>query len=318
MTRTTTTTRALAASGAALALALTAGCGSDDGASADGGSDGITVRTTEFSWVAATLTNEVVRQVAADHPDLGVADLETSQLDPAAAWAGAGNGDLDLVTEVALPNQQPLLDQTEGFELLGEVYSGADQGWYVPSYALEPGQPLEGLTSVTQLPEYADALGSTLYDADPGWITTEQNEARLAGYDIGFEHSTSSAAALFAQLDRAYEREEPVLVYLYQPHWVFAQYDVTKLEEPNPYEEGCFAEGGAGDCAMPDYAGGVAASDELQEEVPAFTEMLSRMEIPVDDMDAMIAEVDVEERDAADVAQEWVEENDDAVESWVG
>jgi len=315
---TTSRRHLLAASGATLALAVTAGCGSSGGDAAGGASEGLTVQTTEFSWVAATLTNSIIEHVAQDNPDLGVADLETTQLDPAPAWEGAANGDVDLVTEVALPNQQPFLDGAENMELLGEVYTGAEQGWFVPTYATEPGQPLEGLTSVAQLPEYAEALDSTLYDADPGWVTTQQNEARLAGYEIGFEHSTSSAAALFAQLDRAYTREEPVLVYLYQPHWVFAQYEMTQLEEPNEYVEGCLDEGGDGDCAMPDYAAGVAASADLQEQVPAFTDMLGRMEIPVGDMDTMIAQVDVEERDADEVAQEWVEANADVVDGWVG
>ena len=93
---------------------------------------------------------------------------------------------------------------------------------------------------------------------------------------------------------------------------------VTQLEEPNEYVDGCFEEGGEGSCAMPDYAAGVAASEELQEQVPAFTDMLAQMQIPVGDMDAMIAEVDVEERDADEVAQEWVEANADVVASWVG
>jgi len=315
---TTSRRHLLAASGAALALAATTSCGSGEEGAAGASADGLTVQTTEFSWVAATLTNSIIEQVAADNPDLGVADLETTQLDPAAAWTGAQNGDVDLITEVALPNQQPFLDDSSTMSLLGEVYTGADQGWFVPTYATQPGQPLEGLTSVTQLPEYAEALGSTLYDADPGWVTTEQNDARLAGYGIEFEHSTSSAAALFAQLDRSYAREEPVLVYLYQPHWVFAQYEMTQLEEPNEYVDGCFEDGGAGDCAMPDYAAGIAASADLQEQVPAFTDMLGQMEIPVSDMDAMIAQVDVEERDADEVAQEWVEANSEAVAGWVG
>lgn len=314
---TTSRRHLLAASSAALALAATAGCGSAADGSA-GSSDGITVQTSEFTWVAATLTNAVIEQVAQDNPDLGVAELEPTQLDVAAAWVGAENGDIDLLTEVALPNQRPLVDQAEGIDLLGEVYDGAAQGWFVPTYATAPGQPLEGLTSVDQLPEYAEALDSTLYDADPGWITTQQNEARLAGYGTGFEHSTSSATALFAQLDRSYSRQEPVLVYLYQPHWVFARYDLTQLEEPNEYVEGCLDEGGPGNCAIPDQAGAIAASQELQEEVPAFTDMLGRMEIPVSDMDEMIAAVDVEERDAAEVAQEWVEANADVVETWVG
>jgi hypothetical protein len=66
----------------------------------------------------------------------------------------------------------------------------------VPAYAVKPGGALEGLTSVTQLDHYADALGNKFYDADPGYITTEQNARRLAGYGITrLEHVVSSEAA---------------------------------------------------------------------------------------------------------------------------
>src|SRR3712207_1907859 len=293
MLRTTIRPRASAVALAAVLAATVTGCSAEEGAeSATGGGGGITVQAAQFSWTAAGLTNSILSEIAADRPELGVATLQTTQLDPAAAWAGAQRGDIDLLTEVALPNQQELADSAaERVEIVSETYGDAAQGWFVPAYAVEPGGPLEGLTSVTQLNDYADQLGGKFYDADPGYITTEQNAKRLEGYGIGLEQIVSSEAAELAQLENSYSREEPIVLYLYHPHAVFAQYDMVQLEEPTPYSDGCLTTGD-GACAMPSYSANIAASTELREQAPAFVDLLTDLRISVEEMEAMQKQVD--------------------------
>ncbi|MGY1713776.1 glycine betaine ABC transporter substrate-binding protein [Geodermatophilus sp. SYSU D01106] len=320
MQRTTLRPRASAVALTAVLAAAVAGCTSEqpDSGAGSGSGDGITVQTAQFSWTAAGLTTGILGEIAADNPDLGVASLATTQLDPAAAWAGAQRGDIDLLTEVALPNQQELADSAaDRVEIVSETYGDASQGWFVPAYALEPGGPLEGLTSVTQLDEYADQLGNKFYDADPGYITTEQNAKRLEGYGIGLEHVVSSEAAELAQLANSYSREEPIVLYLYHPHAVFAQYDMVQLEEPTPYSDGCLTTGD-GACAMPSYSANIAASDELREQAPAFVDLLTDFRISVEEMEEMQKRVDVDGEDVAAVAREWVDANADQIDEWIG
>ncbi|SHG92152.1 glycine betaine ABC transporter substrate-binding protein [Geodermatophilus nigrescens] len=320
MQRTTLRPRASAVALTAVLAAAVAGCTSEqpDSGAGSGSGDGITVQTAQFSWTAAGLTTGILGEIAADNPDLGVASLATTQLDPAAAWAGAQRGDIDLLTEVALPNQQELADSAaDRVEIVSETYGDASQGWFVPAYALEPGGPLEGLTSVTQLDEYADQLGNKFYDADPGYITTEQNAKRLEGYGIGLEHVVSSEAAELAQLANSYSREEPIVLYLYHPHAVFAQYDMVQLEEPTPYSDGCLTTGD-GACAMPSYSANIAASDELREQAPAFVDLLTDFRISVEEMEEMQKRVDVDGEDVAAVARDWVDANADQIDEWIG
>jgi glycine betaine/proline transport system substrate-binding protein len=319
MQRTTSPPRA-----AALTLALltvtAAGCTSEqpDSGAGSGGGEGITVQAAQFSWTAAGLTNGILGEIAADNPDLGVSSLATTQLDPAAAWAGAQRGDIDLLTEVALPNQQDLADgAAEQVEIVSETYGDAAQGWFVPAYAVEPGGPLEGLTSVTQLNEYAEELGGKFYDADPGYITTEQNAKRLQGYGIGLEHVVSSEAAELAQLQTSYGREEPIVLYLYHPHAVFAQYDMVQLEEPTPYTDGCLTTGD-GACAMPSYSANIAVSNELREQAPAFVDLVTDLRISVEEMEEMQKRVDVDGEDVGTVARDWVDTNADRIDGWIG
>jgi glycine betaine/proline transport system substrate-binding protein len=298
-------------------LAVTVpGCGSDDRHS--GGADGLVVQTAEFSWTAAALTDAILGEIAADHPELGVASLETTELDPAAAWAAAERGDVDLLTEVALPNHQQLADRARGrVDIVSETYGNATQGWFVPAYAVQPGGPLEGLTSVTQLNRYADRLGGKFYDADPGYITTEQNAKRLEGYGIRLEHVVSGEDAQLAQLEAAYRRRAPIVLYLYHPHAVFAQYDMVQLEEPTPYTEGCLTTGN-GACAMPSYSANIAASRDLQQQAPRFVDLLRGLRISIDDMEEMLKQVDVDDEDVETVARRWIDDHSGQIEAWVG
>ena len=316
MLRTDLRPRASAVTLAALLTASVAACTAEEGAGGSG--DGLTVQAAQFSWTAAGLTNGILSEIAADHPDLGVSSLATTQLDPAAAWTGAQRGDIDLVTEVALPNQQELADEAaDQMDIVSETYGDAAQGWFVPAYAVEPGGPLEGLTSVDQLNDYADQLGNKFYDADPGYITTEQNAKRLSGYGITLEQVVSSESAELAQLENSYSREEPIVLYLYHPHAVFAQYDMVQLEEPNPYTDGCLTDGD-GACAMPSYSANIAASKELQEEAPDFVALLENLRISVDEMEEMQKAVDVDGEDVSTVARQWVDDHSDDIDEWIG
>src|ERR687889_2167269 len=317
MLRTTTRSRASAVALAALLTATVAGCSAEEDAeSASGSGSGITVQSAQFSWTAAGLTNGILAEIAADHPDLGVASLATTQLDPAAAWTGAQRGDIDLLTEVALPNQQELADQaSEQVEIVSQTYGDAAQGWFVPAYAVAPGGPLEGLTSVTQLNDFSDALGGKFYDADPGYVTTEQNTKRLKGYGITLEHVAAGEAAELAQLKRAYSRKQPIVLYLYHPHAVHAQYDMVQLQEPTPFSDGCLTTGD-GACAMPAYSANVAVSKDLQKQAPRFAALLKHLRISVDEMEAMQKAVDVDKKDVATVAKEWVAKNAAKTDEW--
>jgi glycine betaine/proline transport system substrate-binding protein len=293
------------------------GTSSGSGGSSSSAGAGMTIKAAEFPWSAAKLTNVILTEVATQHPELGVSQIEPTTLGPAPAWAGGQRGDLDLFSEVALPNQQELADKAKDkVSLVHQTYGDAQQGWFVPTYATQPGQPLAGLTSVTQLNDYAAPLNNKLVDADPSFITTQQNAKRLQGYGLKLEQVASSEAAQLAELRRAYQAKEPILVYLYHPHWVFAEFEMTQLQEPTPYSPECFTTGN-GACAMPAYAAWTAASTKVQQDAPKFYAMLQKFEIPVPDMEGMLKSVDVDKKDATAVAKEWLAANPQKVQEWV-
>lgn len=299
------------------ALTVLSACGS----SSSSDEDGVDITIGTFSWTAASVQTEILTQIADEHPELGVSEVKSKNVDPAVGWAGIGKGDIDVLVEVNLPNQQGFADENaDTTELVSETYGGAVQGWFVPKYLVEPGGAAEGLTSVDQLAEkkFADAVGGTLYDADPGWVTTEQNAARIKGFGLKIDHNPSSEAAELAELKRAYDRKKPILVYLYRPHWVFNDYDLVQLEEPNPYVEGAFTDGGPTDVAIPTLAANFAARKDLAERAPEFAELLTKVKIPLEDIEALLAKSNEDSSlTPADLAEQWIKDNQQEVDSWL-
>ena len=306
----------VAALAAVVALALAACGGDDEGATAaTTGTDGVELKVGQFSWTAAEVQVEILKAIAEAHPELGVRSIKSVPVDPAAGWVGIKRGDLDVLTEVMLPNQRPLAERASAeVDLVAEVYDGAVQGWFVPRYAVAADGPLAGLRRVDQVNAYTDKVDA-LYDGDPGWITTQQNRKRIAAYGLGIRHATSSEAALIAQVRRAYERREPVLFAFYRPHWLFQRFDLVQLAEPNPYRPGCF-EGGRDRCAIATQASWIAARKDLAERAPRFASALRNVRIPLEEIEALLFQVDGGEEPTA-VARRWVEGHRAEVDAWL-
>ncbi|WOQ16354.1 glycine betaine ABC transporter substrate-binding protein [Raineyella sp. W15-4] len=150
----------------------------------------------------------------------------------------------------------------------------------------------------------------------PGLDHHQQNTKRLAAYAPSLKHSTSSEAALIAQLERSYSRKEPILLYFYHPHWLFQKYDLVQLTEPTPYTDGCFDT--TGKCAIPTLSAHIAARKDLQQRAPRFVSLLQHVSIPLTDIEAMQQQVDVEKKPAKDVARAWVDAHASAVTGWIG
>jgi glycine betaine/proline transport system substrate-binding protein len=313
--------------GAALLPLVLAGgalsaCGSNSSSSGGGGDTssggGAVLKSAIFTWTAAQVTNSVLATVAKEHPELGVKDIQGTQLGPAPAWAGAQRGDVDLLSEIALPNQQHFVDSAKSkITVASQTYGDAAQGWFVPTQSTQPGQPLAGLTSVTQLNQYKAPLNGQLVDSDPTFITTTQNKKRLQGYGIDFQDVSSSESAQQAQLQRAIERKQPILVYLYHPSWVFSAFQLTQLQEPNPYTPGCLDPSGKGDCAMPAYSASTALSKDAQKKAPKFYAMLQHFTMPIADVEAMSKSVTVDKQSPDQVAKQYVDSHQQLVQKWL-
>lgn len=324
MPSTTRTRRAIPALLCAVLLTLLPGCGATNSSDAQqsasqGDGKGASITIGQFSWTAAAVQSSILQLIAQQHPELGVGSVKITQLDPAPGWLGLQKGDIDVMPEVNLPNQQPFADKAKNdTTLVSQTYGGATQGWFVPKYLVEKGGAAEGLTSVDQLKDkkYADAVGGQLYDADAGWVTTQQNDKRIKGYGLAVTHKPSSEAAELAQVQRAFGRKEPLLVYLYHPHWVFQKYDLVQLKEPHPYQSGCF-EGSKNDCAIPTLSAHIAARTDLKTKAPKYYAMLQKFRISLDEVEKLLNQQQTTGEKPDQIAKKWVADNQSTIDSWL-
>ena len=277
-----------------------------------------TLRLAEFPWSAAGVTNAILERIVELRPELGIEHVERVPVNPESAWSKLLDGEIDVVTEVYLPNQEEFLAEAgDRAELLHRTYAGAANGWFVPRFAVEPGGPAAGLSSIEDLRRHADAFGSRLYDGEPGWVSTKQNADRIEGFALDLEHVTASEADLVAELRRSYNARRPILVYLWRPHWAHAAFDLVMLDEPNAYSVDCFR-GEKQACAMPTNDVWVGARPDVADRWPRLWQLLSRFEIPLADMERMLFLREQRGTPVDAIARRWVRDHEQQIAAWVG
>ncbi|WP_347552303.1 glycine betaine ABC transporter substrate-binding protein [Pseudalkalibacillus hwajinpoensis] len=139
---------------------------------------------------------------------------------------------------------------------------------------------------------------------EPGAGIMKATTSAFEEYDslAGWELIESSSAAMAAELGKAIEDEEPIIVTGWTPHWMFAKYDLKYLEDP----KGLY--GGEENIET-------FARQGLKEEQPSAHTILDQFHWTPEDMSSVMVEI----HDGAkpeEAAQNWVKENSDKVEEW--
>jgi len=120
---------------------------------------------------------------------------------------------------------------------------------------------------------------------------------------IGTYRESPSGAAMTAELDGAINEEEPIIVTGWIPHWKFFEYDLKMLEDPK----------------------GVYGGEEeirtfvrkgLKEDMPGAYTFFDQFEWEPDHLQNVMLKIE-EGMDEQKAAKEWVENNEDLVNSWV-
>ncbi|WP_186669749.1 glycine betaine ABC transporter substrate-binding protein [Sporosarcina sp. BP05] len=138
---------------------------------------------------------------------------------------------------------------------------------------------------------------------DPGAGIMEATEKVLVEYDLtDWDLTTGSSAAMTASLKKAYDKEQPIIVTGWTPHWKFAKYDLKYLEDP----KGVY--GGEEQIRTIGRLG-------LEDDMPEAHKILSQFNWTEEDMgEIMVAIQEGEKEDAA--AQKWVDANEAKVAEW--
>ncbi|MGB0843832.1 MAG: ABC transporter substrate-binding protein [Alphaproteobacteria bacterium] len=271
--------------------------------------------------ITTTLMGEVLKK--------GGNNVEYVQADYIAQFAGLKTGDLHLAMEIWETTGREALDEAVGSGKVvnfGETGMNAIEEWWYPSYmeARCPGLPdwkaLNDCASEFSTPETAP-MGRYL----GGPVTWGGfDEERVEALDMDFEvvHAGTDAA-LFAELEAAYQREDPIVLWVYAPHWAPAKYDGKFVEFP-AYSSECYNDASVGmnpdaayDCGKPTGPIWKAGWAGLADKWPNASKTIGNFSISNSDMGAMVADVDLNGKSVDDVVAAWMDSNESVWQSWI-
>jgi glycine betaine/proline transport system substrate-binding protein len=303
-----------------LMLALLAACSAATPASAPK----IPLKLAENPWTGSSVNVNVAKILLEEQ--LGY-EVELVTIDENAQWAALANGDLSATLEIwpsgHAENVAQYIDGQKVVENLGPLGVVGKISWYVPSYMVEQNPAMatwEGLKDPTVAALFKTAetgdRGQFLA-GDPSWV--QYDEAIINNLGLNFQVVQSgSEQAVLAAVDAAVSREEPVLFYFWTPHSVHAKYKLTPVELPAHSEE-CYAKAEAGgvDCDYPEDVLFKAAWSELKTKAPDAYELLKNMQYSNEDQIAMIAATELEGKEVAVAAKEWIAANESKWKAWL-
>lgn len=227
-------------------------------------------------------------------------DVTIRAVSAAVMWTGLANEDVDLSVCAWLPytHEGYWEKYSEDVVDLGPVYEGARIGLVVPTYV--------SIDSIEELAEHKEEFGERIVGIEPGaGIMIHTREDAMPAYRLeDWNLVSSSDPAMMAELERAVQREEWIVITGWTPHWMWFAYDLKFLEDPkNAYgeEENIRAIGRKG----------------FREDFPEVAEFIENFKMNDDQLGEVTYDINVNRTNPEQAAKKWIEENRDVVEKWL-
>jgi glycine betaine/proline transport system substrate-binding protein len=204
---------------------------------------------------------------------------------------------------------------------IGELGAIGKIGWFTPQYVIDANPELatwEGYDDPEVAAMFATAEtgeNGRFLGTDPSY--SQYDEAIIENLGLPFQVVFSgSEASTVAELDARVAAEEPILMYWWTPTAAVAQYDLVNVLLPE-YNEDCYADPAAIDCDYPEDVLTKYASAQLADKAPNVQSFLEKFQITTEDQLSMLPAVETEGEDAADVAAQWIADNEDVWSAWL-
>jgi glycine betaine/proline transport system substrate-binding protein len=285
------------------------------------------IKLTLHDWTGQLITTQLMGEVL---KKAGY-NVEYVQADYLAQFAGLETGDLHVAMEIWETTGREAMDAavaTGKVTVLGPTGMQAKEEWWYPAYMAEkcPGLPnWEALKDAACAEAFATAETAPKGRYLGGPVTWGGfDEERVAALDLPFEviHAGTDAA-LFAELESAVQRQAPILLWVYAPHWAPAKYDGAWIEFPT-YEPACYTDPAWGsnpdathDCGKPFGDIWKVGWAGLGEKWPGAKAAVERFRIDNAEMGAMITEVDLNGKSVEQVVADWMAANEARWSTWI-
>jgi glycine betaine/proline transport system substrate-binding protein len=313
---------------AAAALAVGLGFGATS-AQAEAPESSDPIKIALFDWTSVNLNAHILGDILTKlgyNVEYVTADYLSS------LTTGLTNGDLTVAMEhwdTTAGEALAAADATGQVERLGPLGPQAKEEWWYPLYMKEK---CPGLPNWEALKDPACAEAFSTADTAPNgrylggpvtWEGFDDERVEALGLPFTVIHAGTDAA-MFAELDAAYQRQDPIMLWIYSPHWAPAKYEGEWVEFPE-YSAECYADPSVGvnpdmayDCGKPHGEIWKTAWIGMKDTWPIAHQVAVNYTIDAKELGLLGAEVDLEGKSIEEVAAEWVNGNEAVWREWVG
>lgn len=213
--------------------------------------------------------------------------------DVESAYREVANNEADIFTDAWLPetHKKYFDEHKDNLEMLGITYPEARTGLVVPGYS--------ELKSVVDLKNYPHPI----VGIDAGAGVMQKAQAAIDKYSPSRSLLALSEEEMVKQLGDSIQRRLDIVVTGWEPHWIFARYDVRFLDDPDNIfgqKENIYT----------------IANKGLEEKHPNAVRFFERMQLTEKQLNSLVYEIRVSEDPVIGV-NKWMEQNEFVVNQWM-
>jgi glycine betaine/proline transport system substrate-binding protein len=283
------------------------------------------IKLTLHDWTGQLLTTRIMGSVL----QKAGYNIDYVQADYIAQFAGLKTGDLHVAMEIWETTGREAMDEATAsgkVENLGETGMQAIEEWWYPNYMKErcPGLPdwkaLNACAAEFATPETAP--NGRYLGAPVTWGGFDDERVEALEMDFEVVHAGTDAA-LFAELESAYQRKAPILLWVYAPHWAPIKYDGEWVEFPK-FSAECYSDPSTGmnadlayDCGKPRGPIWKVSWSGLKNKWPGAHTIIKAFKLDNAEMGAMVSDVDLNDKKLETVVENWMAKNKGRWSSWI-
>jgi len=222
--------------------------------------------------------------------------VEITPLEPGPIYATLAKGDADLLLDAWLPHTHGDYWDKYGDKLvkLGESFSNGTTGLVVPSYV--------DVNSIEELNDNVDKFNGEIIGIGSGAGVHRNTEKAIEEYELDFEQVTSSGPAMIASLQKAYAKEEPIIITGWKPHYKWAQYDLKYLDDPKG--------------VYPKDVCAILSRQGFKEDHPMMGEFFTNFNLSDEQLHDLLMKIRKSD-DELVAAREWYMAHKDMIQAWM-
>lgn len=283
------------------------------------------IKLTLHDWTGQLITTNLMAEIL---KKAGY-NVDLVQADYIAQFAGLKTGDLHVAMEMWETTGRDAMDEatdTGKVENIGETGMQAIEDWWYPSYMKEicPGLPdWQALNDCAEEFATSETAPNGRYLGGPvTWGGFDDERVEALEMDFEVVHAGTDAA-LFAELESAYQRKAPIVLWVYSPHWAPSKYEGEFVEFP-AYTKECYNDESWGsnksekyDCGKPRGPIWKVAWSGVKDKWPGAHKIIKSFNIDNDEMGQMVADVDLDNKPLESVVGNWMDANESRWSEWV-